>query len=372
MNKHTIILMLTYFLLPFACLSQIPDTSTVKQVSYSPPPPRTPQQTFSTVNFVATANCYLRIDGKPYGLINKGTKKTVKLSNGQHKLFFESDETGEVYIEPRYLVSREAVKSDYEINFPNKVYNVKLPATEPSGEDTKMKALIDKLATGFVSLPGGSFSMGLKGGAPDEIPYTVTVTPFKMSSHEVTQQQWESIMGYNNSSNKGCKTCPVENVSWEEVHSFISKINKSSNKKFRLPTETEWEYIAKKESEKLTGEEFNSKRFDKKMKDVIKKAAWCSANANNKTQPVGGKQTSELKIYDLYGNVAEWCADSYKVNPADSNSGSTQPDASAEFKVVRGGAFNDDDSILRPQVRNKAMPSFKSNAIGFRLVMDEK
>ena len=143
-----------------------------------------------------------------------------------------------------------------------------------------------------------------KAPAADEVEHPVTISDIRFGQFEVTQQQWTVMMGYNPSKNGGCGTCPVENVSWEEVMRFIRKINLAGNKKFRLPTEAEWEYVArlggKAEVVQAGGQE-----------EYIKKTAWYFANADKQTHPVGQKQPNVAGSYDLMGTVSEWCSDWY-------------------------------------------------------------
>jgi formylglycine-generating enzyme required for sulfatase activity len=172
-------------------------------------------------------------------------------------------------------------------------------------------------------------------------------------------------MGSNPSLHTGCKTCPVENVSWEEVMIFIRKINSLSGKTFRLPTEAEWEYVAKfggkEEIEKAGGAE-----------EYIKKTAWASVNSGNQSQPIGKKQPNTVGIYDLTGNVPEWCFDwydalFYKQEFTDKN---PQGPPLGKDKVIRGGNYRDYiGDRFRPSFRNKMNPKSKSSEVGFRLVM---
>ncbi|MBD0276835.1 MAG: TolC family protein [Bacteroidota bacterium] len=229
------------------------------------------------------------------------------------------------------------------------------------------RATIQALLSNMTLIKGGSYTMGNnKAPAPDESEHPVSVNSLLFGKYEVTQQQWESIMGYNPSLNKGCSTCPVENVSWEEVMKFIRKLNVLSNKKFRLPTEAEWEYVArmggKTEIDKAGGQE-----------EYIKRTAWYYGNSDKKTHPVGQKQPNIAGIYDIMGNVSEWCADWYSADYYKEENNQKNPEGPplGKEKVVRGGSYNEySGDHFRPSLRNKLKPSNKSGGIGFRLVME--
>jgi formylglycine-generating enzyme required for sulfatase activity len=172
-------------------------------------------------------------------------------------------------------------------------------------------------------------------------------------------------MGNNPSANKGCSTCPVENVSWEEVMKFIKKLNVLGNEKFRLPTEAEWEYVAKyggkEEIDKAGGPE-----------EFIKASAWYFANSDKKTHPVGQKQANAAGIFDLFGNVSEWCSDWHSPDyfMSEPQKNPEGPPLGKE-KVVRGGSYNEySGDRFRPSLRNKLNPTSKDKSVGFRLVMD--
>lgn len=254
--------------------------------------------------------------------------------------------------EPKHLAS----------NKPGKVEKVETNTVEAG------KRVAETLISNMVLLEGGSFVMGNnKASSEDEAEHTVTISPVQFNKYEVTQQQWQDIMGYNPSENKGCYSCPVENVSWEEVMKFIKKVNSIGGQKFRLPTEAEWEYVArsggKEEIEKAGG-----------VEEYIKKTTWYFGNSDKKTHPVGLKQPNVSGIYDLLGNVSEWCSDWYSPTYFKEEKTIKDPEGPplGKEKVIRGGNYEDyTGDRFRPSLRGKMKPTDKSKVLGFRLVLDK-
>ena len=206
----------------------------------------------------------------------------------------------------------------------------------------------DPFLNQMIVVKGGSFEMGKATSVHQE-----TVKTFKMSKYEVTQVQWRNIMEDNPSQFIGCDECPVENVSWQEVQRFIGLLNARTGKKYRLPTEVEWEYAAR------GGQKSNNYKYA--GSNNIKKIAWCNVTTyNNQTQKVGTKSPNELDIYDLSGNVSEWCSDLSKNKKLEN--------ASRNY-VIRGGAFNDEENNCEVTNRSSIV-DVKDQTVGFRLVLD--
>ena len=220
-------------------------------------------------------------------------------------------------------------------------------------------------ADGFVLVTGGTFTMGCtseqKDCGDDEKPaHQVTLSDFYISPYEVTQGQWKQVMGNNPSTaSKDCDKCPVENVSWEDVQGFIQKINaQSPGRNYRLPTEAEWEYAAR--GGNLT------KGYIYSGSSNIGMVAWNDGNSGNKTQPVGQLKANELGLYDMSGNVWEWCSDWKDAYASGSQTNPTGP-ASGSFRVLRDGSFDDSPRDCRVAVRSSGAPGFRDLGIGFRL-----
>ena len=216
----------------------------------------------------------------------------------------------------------------------------------------------------FVFVKGGCFEMGdtFGDGYSYEKPvHDVCVSDFYMGKYEVTQGQWEVIMGDNPSYFKNCgDNCPVENVSWNDVQEFIERLNSKTGKKYRLPTEAEWEYAACSggKREKYAGTNDNPDDY-----------AWHDSNSGKKTHPVGQKRPNGLGLYDMTGNVWEWCSDwcgedYYASSPKDNPQGPS----SGSYRVLRGGSWFYSPRVIRASNRGIDFPSFRLIYNGFRLL----
>jgi formylglycine-generating enzyme required for sulfatase activity len=211
----------------------------------------------------------------------------------------------------------------------------------------------------MILVEGGWFEMGSADGDADEKPvHRVFVSSFYMDRYEVTQEEYERVMGKNPSYFK-CPTCPVEQVSWNDAVKYTQKVGK------RLPTEAEWEY-AVRGGNKNRGDDYSGS-YDAGI------VAWYNDNAGSKTHPVGGKQPNELGLYDMSGNVWEWCADWYDASYYRSSprENPKEPDA-GQYRVLRGGSWNDDAQIPRVSNRGWSNPSNRDYDLGFRCSQDFK
>jgi formylglycine-generating enzyme required for sulfatase activity len=226
------------------------------------------------------------------------------------------------------------------------------------------KAALDPFAGQMVYISGGTFQMGSNDGFDNEKPpHSVTVSGFYMSKYQVTQAQWRAVMGSDPSElyNKGCDQCPVEGVSFEDVKEFIAKLNAQTGKDYRLPTEAEWEYAARGgQPDTYAGSH------------DIDRVAWYYGNyqssrhgSQGTTHPVGQLKANDYGLYDMSGNVWEWCNDWYKGYPGSSG----VPDYTGSHRVLRGGGWNYLAQYCRVADRNYVTPAFRDGYIGFRLVV---
>ncbi len=222
----------------------------------------------------------------------------------------------------------------------------------------------------MVFVKGGTFQMGCTSEQSDcdddEKPaHTVTVDDFYIGKYEVTQKQWKEIMGNNPSHFKG-DDLPVEKVSWKKVQKFISKLNEKTGLHYRLPTEAEWEYAARGGVETIH-ESSNAQYAGSNNIDAV---AWYWNNSGHETHPVGTKQPNKLGIYDMSGNVWEWCSDWYDENYyGNSPQNNPQGPSSGTYRVYRGGSWRHYARYCRVAARSNVIPAHRDDYLGFRLVL---
>ena len=217
----------------------------------------------------------------------------------------------------------------------------------------------------MVRVEGGTFTMGAtaeKGSDADsdEKPtHQVTLSSYSIGKTEVTQELWEAVMGSNPSDFKG-SNLPVEQVSWEDCQTFIRKLNALTGKNFRLPTEAEWEFAARGGNKSRGYKYSGSKKIDN--------VAWCGYNSSSKTHPVATKAPNELGIYDMSGNVWEWCNDWESSYTSTSQTNPTGP-GSGSLRVDRGGSWFDSARCCRVSNRSSNRPTYRNYFHGLRLAL---
>lgn len=224
------------------------------------------------------------------------------------------------------------------------------------------QGLLDSLESSFVWVTGGKFIMGDYGGEADEKPaYEVMIDGFAISKYPVTQRQWTAIMGSNPSGFQGCDQCPIDMVSWDDAQRFVEKLNEITGKKYALPTEAEWEYAAKGG--------LNTKGFQFSGSDNIEAVGWYTANSGRHPHPVGEKAPNELGLYDMTGNVWEWCQDWYNKNYYELRErNNPMGPATGAARVRRGGSWFTQSISCRTSSRNSVKQDYKDDSGGFRLV----
>jgi formylglycine-generating enzyme required for sulfatase activity len=227
----------------------------------------------------------------------------------------------------------------------------------------------------FVAIEPGSFVMGSPireaGRNDDETAHRVTMTRrFFVGRREVTQTQWTMVMGQNPSHFKDCSHCPVENVDFYEVASFITHLNaQSTSMRYRLPTEAEWEYVCRAGTQTpfTTGGHIT---VDQANVDGRFPYAGSAATASyDKTRPAGSFAPNPWGLYDVHGNVWEWTNDWYGPYDSRADTDPKGPDAGT-VRVIRGGSWRFDANSARCALRYTHSPQDKGSSLGFRLVAE--
>ena len=335
---------------------------------------QTQQSQTLTIKYMPT-NATVLVDNK----MVKGTNGVARttLPVGQHSYIVFCDgydsEEGTVKLKAstpsnlQITLSKEAVATQQNIVSQPAVAQQPVVQAPIANSDNITIPVKDGISIDMVRVEAGTFTMGataeMKDPVGNEKPtHRVTLTnDYYIGKYEVTQALWKAVMGNNPSNFKG-DNLPVEQVSWYDCQDFLSKLNRITGKTFRLPTEAEWEYAARG-GNKSRGYQYSGSN---NTLDV----AWFRDNSGSNTHAVGTKQPNELGIYDMSGNVREWCQDwkgeyssSSQVNPTGANSGSD--------RVFRGGSWSGEARYCRSSYRLYYTPDYSNYSLGLRLVLSE-
>ena len=221
--------------------------------------------------------------------------------------------------------------------------------------------IIQQVVNDMVYVDGGTFMMGATAEQVRDYnfgpsPHQETLSGYYINKYEVTQELWEAVMGVNPSNFKGDTHCPVEQVSWEDCQEFITNLNRLTGKCFRLPTEAEWEYAAR------GGKQSNGYTYS--GSNNLDAVAWYESNSEEKTHPVGLKMPNELGLYDMSGNVFEWCQNLYDSHR---NESQTNPKKSSDSRYIcRGGGYYGSESSCKVSMRTSD-PGYQHPNLGLRL-----
>jgi len=219
----------------------------------------------------------------------------------------------------------------------------------------------------FVFVKGGCFQMGDTfgdGGNNEKPVHQVCINDFYIGKYEVTQAQYQKIMGTNPSVFKTCgPNCPVDSVSWDDSQAFVGRLAQQSGKKFRLPYEAEWEYAARSGGK-------NEEWAGTSDLDELGDYAWFRDNSDTTTHPVGQKQPNGLGIYDMTGNIWEWCMDRYDEKYYEKSPQKNPHGAlTGTYRVLRGGCWNFTAGLVRAAYRYEYSPYSRHYFFGFRIVL---
>ena len=236
-------------------------------------------------------------------------------------------------------------------------------------DDGAMLVYVDSLPFRMMPVEGGSFTMGCtrpkgeKHTYADELPtHKVTLNSYFIGQFEVTQALWVAVMGENPSKWTGNDSLPVEQVSWNDVQIFIARLSQITGRRFRLPTEAEWEFAAR------GGNKSHNSTYPGAQSQLWE-TCWYGGNSNGHSHPVGRLRPNELGLYDMGGNVMEWCSDwmeSYQSQPQNSPQGPK----TGENRIQRGGCFNSPTWGCSVWERNWYLPEYGYRYFGFRLALD--
>jgi formylglycine-generating enzyme required for sulfatase activity len=329
--------------------------------------------------------------GKPYEIdslraTDKAEKVEQKLNLEQERLRKEREELEQLrkqlaeqnrLEEERKKMQAEKAKLEKELAGKRLIAETQKKQNSQSSHTENLNGVDFEM----IKVQGGTFWMGAhskkKGGifnkVPDEnIPnydedaydsespvHQVTLSDFAIGKYPVTQAQWKAVMGSNPSYFKG-DDLPVENVSWDNCQEFILKLNAKTGKTFRLPTEAEWEYAAR------GGNKSNGYKYS--GGNILVHVAWCNDNSNSKAHTVGTRRANELGIYDMSGNVLEWCSDWYGSYSSGSQTNPTGP-SSGSIRVLRGGSWSSSARYCRVSNRYCDGPDSRNSNYGFRLIL---
>ena len=233
----------------------------------------------------------------------------------------------------------------------------------PSGQDFVENAWGINMK--MIWVEGGDFLMGCTSeqgncGDDEKNVRRVKVDGFYIGMLEVTKSQWEKVVGTNPSNRKG-PDLPVENVSWDEAMEFCRLLSNKTGKTYTLPTEAQWEYAAR------GGKNADGAKYA--GSNMIDAVAWYTDNSGNRTHPCGTKRANALGIYDMSGNVWEWCKDWYSSIYVSYDTNNPTGPSSGSYRVYRGGSWGDSASRCRVANRYRNSPGIRNDFLGFRVVL---
>jgi formylglycine-generating enzyme required for sulfatase activity len=241
---------------------------------------------------------------------------------------------------------------------PNLTPNIFTPSSKHFTENLGGEVQLE-----MIYIPGGTFEMGdYDGKASENPPHAVIIKPFYLGKYVFTQEQYQAVTGANPSKFQGAKR-PVEQVNWNQSMGCCKKLSQKTGRNYRLPSEAEWEYACRAGTQ--TKYHFGD---DEKQ---LGSYAWYVDNSNRKTHPVGQKKPNQFGLYDMHGDVWEWCSDRWHENyynvPTDGSSWEAGTD---DKRVQRGGSWRNDAVHCRSAARFRDPAAYSYNLVGFRVALD--
>ena len=319
-----------------------PKSATKPKPAAKPAPRPSAEAAGYNVSFVCdVSNATLNIDGAIYN----SASGTYFLQTGKHTIKVSAK-------------GYEDYASSITVNSAHRTCSISM--TKKRNQNKTYTA--NGVSFNMVYVADGTFQMGSNDTGSDARPvHSVTLSDYYIGQTEVTQELWQAVMGSNPSFYKGAKN-PVNYVSWNDCQEFISKLNRLTGGSFRLPTEAEWEYAARG-GNKNRGYKYSGS-------DDFGSVAWYEDNSGDEVHPVGSKSANELGLYDMSGNVWEWCSDwkgSYPSSPQTNPTGAS----SGSDRVQRGGSYCNGEFGCRSAYRSEDAPTDRSSIYGLRLALSE-
>lgn len=353
-------------------------------------------ENFPKLKVKSNLDCVMYVDEEERANISANKLEKIPLKAGEYMLKFESVENVADYLEEEYTMPAEdrlkkvdlfQIKQDRELREQDERERKEREIQEKERKECEEKARKEReslererkerMARGemevegvkfkMVYVEGGTFMMGAteeQGGDASYIEkpvHKVTLDDFYIGETVVTQGLWKSVVGKNPSYFDGNDNLPVVNVSWVDAQEFTKELSHITGRSFRLPTEAEWEYAARGGN--------RSKGYKYSGSNFIEKVAWYDENSKSKTHPVKEKKPNELGLYDMSGNVGEWCQDWYGEYGIDTQE-SPQGSALGFYKVYRGGSWGHSAKNCRVSCRTYRSSMDCDFLLGFRLVMN--
>lgn len=314
------------------------------------------------LDVTSNVDCKYYINGNGSGTVGKGIVRRENLKAGLYSFLFINSKNPNDSIRINYnsdgLNREDVLFADLQHLIHKRVVKESSPLRSTTNRTT------ETIVQNMLLVTGGKFVMGDNNLNVEMREHEVYVKDFYFSRFELTQKQWTDIMGSNPSHFSNCDYCPVENVSYNDALEFIQKLNESTKLNFRLPTEAEWEFAAK-------GGRYNKHSRYSGGESLIE-VAWCGENADAETHPVGQKTPNELGLYDMTGNVFEWCSDWYSHSYyQEGESRNPNGPITGTMKVLRGGSWSHGEMESLPVYRNKDIPTNRGRRSGFRLALDK-
>ncbi|MBO5956493.1 MAG: PEGA domain-containing protein [Bacteroidales bacterium] len=307
------------------------------------------------------------------------TGKEISISTDQsgNKIYVDGNYVGVSPLTTNLSYGSHEIKAEREGKTVSETINV----MQSGGNDGVMLAFIENqtftvkgVTFTMIAVEGGTFKMGAQSsdsggdnydseaGDRESPVHDVTLSSYYIGETEVTQELWQAVMGSNPSNFSGYPQRPVETVSWYDCKEFVTKLNELTGENFRLPTEAEWEYAARGGN--------RSKGYKYSGSNTIGNVAWYDSNSGNETHDVKTKQANELGIYDMSGNVWEWCQDWYGSYSSGSQTNPTGP-TSGSIRVSRGGSWYYYAKICQISDRSYSLPDYMFYYLGLRLSLSQ-